>query len=62
MEKITLYFDGVGKECQLKPSKNGEYLFEAEDGSFVKFPKDADLEKAIDKYNESNKKEVELID
>lgn len=62
MEKVTLYFDGVALECELKPEKNGDYLFESKDGRFVKFSKDVDLEEAIEKYNASNNKKVDLID
>lgn len=65
METVELYFDGVLKECKLEDDRNGEYLFVAEDGSFVKFPskyEDGDsLEKAIERYNKANDNIPDII-
>ena len=59
--KIELMFDGVLKECVQKEDRNGEYLFEAEDGSFVKFPSEGNLNEMIEAHNEANKEKVEVI-
>lgn len=59
-DKVTLMFDGVAKVCSLQEDRNGEFLFVAEDGSFVKFPADCNIEDEINAYNEVNSKKVEL--
>jgi hypothetical protein len=61
-ETVELYFDGVLKECKVSIDRNGEYLCEAEDGSFAKFPKDSDLAEEVEFYNKHNDKEVEAIE
>lgn len=51
---VTLIFDGEEKECTVTVDRNGEYVCEAEDGSFLKFPKDSDLDEEVEAYNEKN--------
>lgn len=53
-QKATLMFDGEPVTCVFGKDANGEFVFTAEDGRFVKFPADCDLEKAVDAYNEAN--------
>ena len=61
-ETIKLMKDGVEKSYTKQPDRNNEHLFVAEDGSFVKFPADADLDELIAKHNEANSAHVEVID
>lgn len=66
MEKeLDLYFDGVLKTCYKKEDRNGEYLYEAEDGSFVKFPSSYaegdSFEAAVERYNRANGSIPEII-
>jgi hypothetical protein len=62
METVDLMFDGVKKACKLQSDRNGDFLFVAEDGSFVKFPKDSDLNEVIANYNEANSRKVRVIE
>lgn len=62
MEKVKLFFDGVEYECTREEDRNGEHLYVAPNGRFVKFAKDADLDEAIKLHNEANKDEVEIIE
>lgn len=61
-ETIEVYFDGVLVECHREEDRNGEYLFVAENGRFVKFPADADLDEAIERHNKANDKVPEVIE
>jgi len=61
METVELYFDGIKKVCEVSVDRNGEYLCEAEDGSFTKFAKDSDFDAEVERYNSFNDKEVEAI-
>lgn len=54
-------FNGVLKECSVEEDRNGEYLAVSPDGEFLKFPKDCDLEMAIDAHNKVNEMKVEEI-
>jgi hypothetical protein len=58
---VNLYFDGVEEICTQEEDRNGEYLFVAPSGHFVKFPKDGDLNEMVAAHNEVNNKEVEII-
>lgn len=59
METVELYFDGIAKQCERKADRNGEVLFEAEDGSFVKFPSIENLEEMIEAHNSANQHPVQ---
>lgn len=61
MDTVDLMFDGVLKTCVRQEDRNGEHLFVADDGRFVKFPADADLVKSIALHNEVNSDKVEII-
>jgi len=62
MEKeVEIMFDGVLKPCKLEDDRNGEYLFVADDGRFVKFPVGGDLDDMIAAHNKANESEVEII-
>lgn len=54
LETVELKFDGELKECTVTVDKNGEYVCETENGDFVKFPSNCDLEAEVEKHNESN--------
>lgn len=41
-------------ECTVTIDRNNEYLCEADNGRFAKFPSDANLEEAVAKHNEAN--------
>ena len=62
MENIVkLYIDGELVDFKQEKDKfNDDYLFVAENGRFVKFPKEGNLEEMINNYNEANKKQVKL--
>jgi hypothetical protein len=60
-ETVKLMFDGIEKECTISIDRNGEYLCEAEDGSFAKFLVTETFEEDVAAYNEANSKEVEII-
>lgn len=64
-ETLDLYFDGVLKTCAKKEDRNGEHLYVAEDGSFVKFPieyaEDDSLEAAVERYNKANDNVPDII-
>jgi hypothetical protein len=61
-ETRELMVDGQMKQFTRQPDRNGEYLYVAEDGRFVKFPKDVNIEEAIARHNEVNSKPVELVE
>lgn len=53
-QQAEIMFDGKPVVCALGVDDNGEYVFTAEDGRFVKFPASCDLEKAVYEYNKAN--------
>ena len=61
MDKAKVMFDGIEKICKVTKDRNGEWLCEAEDGDFTKFPSEGDLEEMIYRHNLANSKEVEII-
>lgn len=58
-ETAELMIDGILTECVREDDRNGEHLFVAPSGRFVKFPADVDLEEAIESHNEVNKHIIE---
>ena len=60
-EIVELYFDGVLKECRREEDRNGEHLFVADDGRFVKFPATGSLEEMIAKHNKANDNVPDII-
>jgi hypothetical protein len=64
MDKVKLMFDGKLVDCHAEEDRFGrDYLFVTDDGSgrFAKFSKEENLQEAIDKHNEVNGEEVEII-
>ena len=59
---VELYFDGELMKCTREEDRNGEHLFVAPNGRFAKFPKNADLDEAIQVHNDANKDEVEIVE
>ncbi len=61
-ETLELFFDGKKETCTLTPDRNdNELLYVAENGKFVKFSADGDLEALVDRHNEVNSDEVEVV-
>lgn len=56
-----LMVDGQPTKFTRQADRNGEYLYVAEDGRFVKFPKEVNIEEAIARYNEANSNQVEIV-
>ncbi len=54
-------FDGILQDTRQEDDRNGEHLFVADDGKFVKFPKDGDLDEMVAAYNKANEEEPEVI-
>lgn len=61
MDTVELMFNGVSKVCTITKDRNDEYLCTAADGSFVKFPADADLAAETQRHNDINGDEVEIF-
>lgn len=61
MDNIELNFNGILKSCTKQNDTNGELLFVSEDGDFVKFPADGDLEALVAAYNSANEENFEVV-
>jgi hypothetical protein len=55
-KKVKLIFDGELIETECTVDASGEYVCKAEDGRFLKFPKDSDLPSEVKRHNDANKK------
>lgn len=60
-ETVELYFDGNPVQCERQDDRNGEHLFVAPNGRFVKFAADVNLDEAVARHNEFNSKKVEKV-
>jgi hypothetical protein len=62
METIELMFNGKLQNCTITVDRNKEFVCEAPDGQFVKFPEGTDLQEAAIKYNELHAEEKETVE
>lgn len=49
---VKLSFDGVMADCLVTVDDNGEFVCYTKDRRFVKFPKGADLDAEVKRYND----------
>jgi hypothetical protein len=51
---VNIHIDGESVEAKVETDSNGEIIVTAENGRFLKFPKDSDLKAEVKKHNNAN--------